>query len=104
MPKIGQRLSRRHVVELDQGEKSEASCDEPSDGDVPMMDGDGETALAEWLALARKLYARRATGTSEILGCRCAVPELTRSADIQLNKRLPLRRHLEMLSQPEIVD
>jgi hypothetical protein len=38
------------------------------------------------------------------LGCRCAVPELTRSTDIQLNKRLPLRRHLEMLSQPQIVD
>jgi hypothetical protein len=48
---------------LDQGEKSEASCDEPSDGDVPMMDGDGETAPAEMLALARKLYTRRATGT-----------------------------------------
>jgi hypothetical protein len=32
-----------------------------------------------------------------------AVPELTRSADIQLNKRLSLRRHREMLSQPQIV-
>jgi hypothetical protein len=32
------------------------------------------------------------------------VPELTRSADIQLNKRLLLRRHSEMLSQPQIVD
>jgi hypothetical protein len=32
------------------------------------------------------------------------VPELTRSADIQLNKRLSLRRRLEMLSQPQIVD
>jgi hypothetical protein len=32
-----------------------------------------------------------------------AVPELTRSPDIQLNKRLSLRRRLEMLSQPQIV-
>jgi hypothetical protein len=42
------------------------------------------------------------------IGCRCpfsrAVPELTRSADIQLDKRLSLRRRLEMLSQPQIVD
>jgi hypothetical protein len=41
------------------------------------------------------------------IGCRCpffrAVPELTRSADIQLNNRLSLRRHREMLSQPQIV-
>jgi hypothetical protein len=32
-----------------------------------------------------------------------AVPELTRSADIQLNKRLSLRRYRDMLSQPQIV-
>jgi ATP-dependent DNA ligase len=32
------------------------------------------------------------------------VPELTRSADIQLNKRHSLRRHFKMLSQPPIVD
>jgi hypothetical protein len=57
MPKIGQRLSRRHVVEFDQGEKSEASCDEPSDGDVPMMDGDGETAPAEGLRSRENLCA-----------------------------------------------
>ena len=31
-----------------------------------------------------------------------AVPELTRSIDIQLNKRLSLRRHPGMLSQPQI--
>jgi hypothetical protein len=38
------------------------------------------------------------------LPARRAVPELTRSADIQLNKRLSLRRHLEMVSQPQIAD
>jgi hypothetical protein len=32
------------------------------------------------------------------------VPELTRSAGIQLNKRLSLRRQFEMLSQPRRVD
>jgi hypothetical protein len=32
-----------------------------------------------------------------------AVPELTRSVDIQLNKRLSLRRDPEMLSQLQIV-
>ena len=34
----------------------------------------------------------------------CLVPGLTRNADIQLNKRLSLRRHSEMLSQPRRVN
>jgi hypothetical protein len=33
----------------------------------------------------------------------CAVPELTRSPDIQLNKRLSLRRLPEMLPQPKLL-
>jgi hypothetical protein len=58
--------------------------------------------LAEMRASAI-LQADGGSALCEILGCRCAVPELTRSADIQLNKRLALRRRLEMLSQPQIV-
>jgi hypothetical protein len=40
----------------------------------------------------------------EFAGRPRAVPELTRSADIQLNKRLLWRRHPKMLSQLQIVD